>query len=253
MILFFISDFAMFVILAFFLVVFFVLVIGIIAAMVIYKKRKQNRDGKIWANTAAQLGLNISPPNFQMLSDLDKLRYRAGADVKIDPKTITTAQPLYGNYYGRAVEVVIRQRRVSSDVDIYGIERRYYTTCCEAVFQNRKNLDFQIISNNYGNFMSRALIGGSQLKIGLPQFDKNFIVRGNDLQQINTLLNAKSGDNRAVAERFAAHLSGNWVIQTDEKKVVIKFDGMVLDAASLSHALGAATELAMRVETALAK
>jgi hypothetical protein len=253
MILFFISDFALFVILAFFLVVFFVLAFGVLIAVVYYKKRKQNSDGKIWAKTAAQLGLNIRPINFQMLSDLDKIRRQAGANVNLNPETITTAQPLYGNYYGRAVEVVIRQRRVSSNVDVHGIERRYYTTCCEAEFGNSRNLDFQIVSRNYGNFISRALIGESRLKIGLPQFDENFIVRGNDLRRIHALLCTKSADNRAVAERFAAHLNGNWVIQTDEKKVSIKFDGMVLDAANLSHALGAATELAMRLEMALAK
>jgi hypothetical protein len=253
MLLFFISDFALFVILAFFLAVFFVLAFGVIAAIVFYKKRKQNRDGKIWAKTAAQLGLNIRPVNFQMLSDLDKIRHQVGANVTVNPETVTTAQSLYGNYYGRPVEVVIRQRRVSSDVDVHGLERRYYTTCCEAAFENPGNIDFQIISRNYGNFISRALDGGSEIKIGFSQFDENFIVRGGDLRQIHALLCAKSGDNRAVAESFAAHLNGNWIIETSGEKIVVKFSGMVLDAANISHALGAATELAMRVESALAK
>jgi hypothetical protein len=60
-------------------------------------------------------------------------------------------------------------------------------------------------------------------------------------------------ENNAVAERFAAHLNGNWIIEAGGEKIAIKISGMILDAANLSHALGAATELAMRLELALAK
>jgi hypothetical protein len=246
----FVSEFALFVIMAAFFVAFLVLFAAAMIATVYFVKRKQKRDGKIWAATAARLGLQIRPFAFEMVRGLGRMRGRMGLDV--NTKAVSTVQPIYGIFCGRAVEIFIRQRRISYYEDKYGLYRIKHLTCCETAIENRKNLSFLIVGRNYSNFINRSLGGGSRPQTGLPRFDENFIVFGDDLRPIRDLLCTRVGEGgSALAETFAAHLNRAWIVEASEEKIAIKFPGMVLDAARLSAALQAATDLARHLEAAL--
>lgn len=67
------------------------------------------------------------------------------------------------------------------------------------------------------------------------------------------MLCAKAEDNRAVAEKFAEGFSNYWLIEATEEKIVVKYPKMETNAAQISFALHAATELAKRLESALAR
>ena len=248
------SDTQFFLILAVTFIVFSVFIFGLCAAVYFYIKSAERRAGKIWAETARQLGLQMKPADDSMLSDFDKLRNRMGANAS--PLQISTAQTLYGNFANRPVEITNRQI-VSSHYSLIDssspVQKKTYMTWCEARFANRKNLEFEIKSANGGNFISRAISGGGDLQIGFPPFDQNFKARGADLQRIYQMLCADSFDNRLVAEQFVACFRNDWIIEATSQKVVVKLPAMVLEAASLAPALQAATYLARGLETVLAK
>ncbi len=237
------------------MLIFFVVVFS---AMYFIIKRKERRQGNDWANAARQLGLQLKPATNEMLGDFDKMRNKLGGQAKIEGTS--AAQTMFGNFSGRMVEVVIRQTQ-SSDFSAARlledsptrVQKKFYATCCEAAFASRNGLEFQIKSRNGGNIFSRAIAGGGDLQIGYPPFDQSFIVSGNDVQKIYQILCTKAEDKRTVAERFAANFNNDWIIEASAGKIVVKFPAKVTNPAALAPALQAATELALRLELALAK
>ncbi len=223
-----------------------IFVVGIMALVVTIVRRRQTNNGHIWANSARMLGLQLEPPNQAMLSDLDKIRNRIGADVQMQGNT--TAQPMFGQFARCEVRVWIRQEKYTRPG--MGVPSIIFHTCCSAKFIERPGLQFLIRRKNAAGSFINAISGGS-FQVGYGDFDRLYQTEGSDPLQIQTVLAHRAGDGRAVAEQFVAAAGSSWSVGANGEQVVAEIKGMVLDTNQIADGLRIVTDLAKRFEAAL--
>lgn len=220
---------------------------GIVGFVISLVRRRQKNEGLIWANSARMLGLQLEPLNQAMLSDIDKIRNRFGANIQMQGNT--TAQAMFGQYAGCEVRVWIRQEKYMNP----GIKAPIiiFHTCCLAKFSNRRGLRFLISRKNAFSSLISSIAGGQVFQIGYEPFDRLYQIEGNEPIQIRSVLAHRASDLKVVAQRFAEFSGSNWSIGANETQVFAETKGMVIGAHRISDGLSLVADIANRFGKAL--
>lgn len=200
-------------------------------------RRKDRRDGLVWAALAQQLGFQLGAPTDRMASDVDRLRGRTAADLAAEGPMV--GQPMFGHLAGHAVQARIgRERQRRSHSSRYArIRTPRYFTICQASWDGPAGLEFRFANRRLGTWIADLLGVSDSVAIGDPGFDQQFVLRTNDPQRAMRLLRTPTSSGDSCAAAFVSAAAQGWNLAATENEVLLRYEGKVLQADQLAAGL----------------
>lgn len=211
-------------------------------------KRRDRRDGLVWAAAAGQMGLQLCPPTGQMRSDFDRWR-NASIDETSGPLAV---QPMIGEFAGRLVDVRLglRRRRRYYATRHSRVRTRQYFTLCQAAWNGPRGLEFRFAKKDLSGQLTEALGITDSIETGNSAFDARFTLQGNDPRRVAALLGRPVPGGQNCAASFVRAAEAGWNLAASQSGVTIRFEGKVLQADQLAAGLTMVTGLAAMLEQA---